>query len=247
LPSPKPPPSPPPASSEEPCFPSSAVVTLADGTPTTISNLREGDSIVAATADGALTTDTVSLFSLANKDAEAMFALIVTDANNTMALTPTHHMPVGASCCSTLKQAIDVSVGDTVWIASAGAVRPQTVAEVSLETRRGLHSPLLTHGTFPLVDGFVTSFNSMSIVAFDGLVLPFVLPLCKATSTCSLLRHAVAAAECAYKSAVGSDAVCKRFKYIDGLEAQGGKGSGTQTALVAAVGVAGVGALKLRA
>ena len=48
-------------SEAEPCFPSSATVTKADGTTITIDTLKEGDEIVAATSDGSLTTDTVAI------------------------------------------------------------------------------------------------------------------------------------------------------------------------------------------
>ena len=36
-------------------------------------------------------------------------------ANATLTLTPGHHVPVGPACCSTLKLAKDVKIGDTVW------------------------------------------------------------------------------------------------------------------------------------
>ena len=89
------------------------MVTKADGSLVRIDTLKEGDKIVAATADGALTTDIVSLLSIAQPEAQAKTLLTLsTAANATLTLTPEHHVPVGAECCSTLKKAKDVTVGE---------------------------------------------------------------------------------------------------------------------------------------
>jgi hypothetical protein len=50
---------------DNPCFPSSATVTMADGTTSRIDALKAGDAIIATTIDGTLTTDTVSPLSIA--------------------------------------------------------------------------------------------------------------------------------------------------------------------------------------
>ena len=42
----------------------------------------------------------------------------VVTSGRTLTLTPEHHLPVGAQCCSHLKKAKDVAVGETVWAAS---------------------------------------------------------------------------------------------------------------------------------
>jgi len=47
------------SSGSDPCFPSAALVTTSDGTAVRIDALQEGDTILATTADGFLTTDTV--------------------------------------------------------------------------------------------------------------------------------------------------------------------------------------------
>ena len=49
---------------EEACFPSSATVTLSDGTSSRIDALKEGDKVVAATSNGTLVHDTVSILSI---------------------------------------------------------------------------------------------------------------------------------------------------------------------------------------
>ena len=209
------------AESRRPCFPSTATIAKADGMTVTIDTLKEGDEIVAATADGSLTTDTVSIFSLAHNEVEATFIKLNTDGGRTLTLTPTHHLPVGAFCCSNLKMAKEVTVGEVVWaIGAAGAIVAQTVASTGLAIEKGLHNPLLTNGNFPLVDGIVTSFNTMSVVTFDSYAVPYLTALCKATGTCATLRKAIAAAECAYNTFL-KDGMCKTFNYIDGVVAHG--------------------------
>ena len=138
------------------------MVTKADGTVARIDALKEGDVIVAATADGALATDTVSLLSIAKPEAQAAFLTLSTAANATLTLTPEHHVPVGAECCSTLKKAKDVSVGETMWAVKDGKAVATTVTATSKAHAKGLHSPVLTHGGFPIVDGLVTSFDTMN-------------------------------------------------------------------------------------
>ena len=134
---PSPPPSAP-TNGNNPCFPSSSIVTKADGTPSRIDALKEGDEIVAATHDGTIGTDTVSLLSIAKPEAEATFVSLVTDANVTISLTPGHHLPIGESCCSSLKTAKDVQLGEKVWAVEAGAIVARTVAKKQLVKDKGL-------------------------------------------------------------------------------------------------------------
>jgi len=151
----------------------------------------EGDKIVAATADGALTTDSVSLLSLAMREVPASaFVVLTTNATKTLTLTGEHHLPVGASCCSSLKKAKDVAVGDLVWAAGAGAKAiAQTVTATSATKAAGLHSPVLSSGSFPVVDGIVTSFDSFEKVTLAKYGLAPLLAACKASGTCETFRE----------------------------------------------------------
>ena len=181
-------PSSPPAS--DPCFPSSSSVSLADGTTKRLDALKEGDEIVAATAEGALTTDTVSLLSIANPEKSvATYLSLVTAANATLTLTAGHHLPVGASCCTTLKLAKDVQVGETVWVAAPGAPHPTTITAKTWARATGLHSPVLTHGSFPVVDGLVTSFDSIEKVRLAEFGLAPLLAACKTAGTCDKFKE----------------------------------------------------------
>jgi hypothetical protein len=182
-----PPPSPPPET--DPCFPSSSSVSLADGMTKRLDALKEGDEIVAATAEGALTTDTVSLLSIAMPEAQDKALLtLTTAANATLTLTPEHHLPFGAECCSSLKQAKDVEVDDKVWTVVAGKAVATTVTAIAKAHAKGLHSPVLTNGGFPIVDGVVTSFDSIDKVTLAKHGLAPLLKACKATGTCETFR-----------------------------------------------------------
>ena len=92
--------------------------------------------------------------------------------------------------CSHVQQAKDVSVGDIVWTVNeqTRALRPSKVIALSKTPGNGLHSPVLTNGGFPVVDGVVTSFDRIEYVALASYALPTALALCKATNTCGLLR-----------------------------------------------------------
>ncbi|KOO31613.1 amine oxidase, partial [Chrysochromulina tobinii] len=186
-----------PSSYEDPCFPSEALVTMADGTPRRLGALRAGDAIVAARTDGTLTTDTVSLLSLADADAQGTtFVVLTTASGRNLTLTPTHHVPVGAACCADLKQAKDVAVGETVYeaVSVSAAVRATQVKKIGTAIKPGLHSPVLSHGTMPIVNGVATSFDALHNVRLAS----YGLPLLEATGLTATFRDAVLGAEHKY-------------------------------------------------
>ena len=174
------------------CFPSEALVTMADGTPRRLDELRAGDSIVAASAHGTLTTDTVSTLSLADADVQGTtFVVLTTASGRNLTLTPTHHVPVGAACCADLKQAKDIAVGETVYelamstsktifdqpgeaVSGSVAVRSTQVKKIGTATKPGLHSPVLSHSTMPIVNGVVTSFDELHNVRLASYGLPLL-------------------------------------------------------------------------
>lgn len=187
-------------SEDGPCFPSTATVTKADGTLTQVDALKEGDMIVAATDDGTLTIDTVSILSVALPEAEADFITLATTANMTITLTREHHVPFGPKCCTTLKMAKHVSVGETVWTLQGGVALPTTItamrkAEVKAA---GLYSPVLVGGSHPVVDGVVTSFDSIEKVSLAKYGLKPLLATCKATGTCEQFRSLFYGADAKY-------------------------------------------------
>ena len=185
------PPPPPPAAKADPCFPSEALVTMVDGSPRRLDALRAGDTIVAARADGSLTNDIVSHLSLADADVKSTsFVVLTTESGRNLTLTPTHHVPVGATCCANLKEAKDIVVGETVYEAVvSAAVRATQVKKIGTVTKSGLHSPVLSHGAMPIVNGVVTSFDTMEIVR----LATYGLPLLEATGLTATFRDAVLA------------------------------------------------------
>lgn len=59
-----------------------------------------------------------------------------------------------------------MKLGETVWVAvldesGTRAVRAEAVVSKATAVGKGHHSPVLTHGTFPVVDGIVTAFDSL--------------------------------------------------------------------------------------
>ena len=173
------------------CFPSDAQVTMVDGMPRRLDALRAGDTIVAARADGTLTNDIVSHLSLADADAQGTsFVVLTTASGRNVTLTPTHHVPVGASCCANLKEAKDIVVGETVYESVVSAtVRATQVKKIATAIKQGLHSPVLSHGSMPIVNGVVTSFDSMEIVRLAA----YTLPLLEAAGLTTTFRDAVLA------------------------------------------------------
>jgi len=175
---------------DEPCFPGTAMVTLADGTASRIDALKEGDKIVAATADGSLSTDIVSLLSISRPEATVdKYVTLSTAGGASLTLTPNHHLPVGPECCSTLKMAKDVSLGEVVHMVAEGKTTPTTVTAMHIAKATGLHSPVLTNGGFPVVDGFVTSFDSIDKVTLAKHGLTSLVAACKTSGTCETLRN----------------------------------------------------------
>ena len=82
-----------------------------------------------------------------------------------------------------------MSVGETVWTVKAGAAVAQAVTKVTKKAAAGLHSPVLTSGSFPVVDGVVTSFDSIEKVTLAKHGLAPLLAACKATATSASLRE----------------------------------------------------------
>ena len=178
------------ADAGNPCFPSEALVTMADGTPRRLGALLAGDAIVAARSDGTLTKDTVSRLSLADSDAQGTtFIVLTTASDRNLTLTPMHHVPVGVACCADLKQAKDIVVGETVFeaVSASDAVRATKVTKIGNAIKPGLHSPVLLHGTMPIVDGVATSFDVLHKVRLAA----YGLPLLEAAGLTGLFRDII--------------------------------------------------------
>jgi len=180
---------------EDPCFPGTALVTLSDGTASRVDALKEGDAILAATPDGSLTFDKVSIhFSIQKPKAHAEFLSLTTNGGRTLTVTAAHHLPTGEACCANLARAADLGIGDRVWIATEAGTEAHIISKLTHKIAKGLHSPVLVHGAFPIVDGVVTSFDREEVVAFVRYTK--ILAFCSATGIlefCSRVKELAAA------------------------------------------------------
>ena len=129
---------------------------------------------------------------------------VTTEGGEVVTLTPEHRLPVGEACCGTLKQAKDVERGETIWVAAGGGgadPAPQRIAATTRVEAKGLHSPVLTHGAFPLIEeacvaeaacsraGVVTAFDSLGYVDLASYGVPLLEPICEAMGMCSAVRR----------------------------------------------------------
>jgi len=190
---------------DNPCFPSAALAQHANGSAVRVDTLKEGDEVLAVTAEGSLTTDRVSFLSLAAPEKLAGFYTLTTAAGRNVTLTPEHHIPIGEECCGVLKPAKQVKVGEMLWVASAKgkAATAQRVVHKRTTPGVGLHSPVMAHGSFPVIDGVVTAFDSITKVWVAAVANPALEQLVKATGTSDLLRRTL---------------FPKGRRYIDGYE-----------------------------
>jgi len=186
-------PSPPPPEESNPCFPSSARVTLSNGKTIPVSQLKYGDTILSVTSEGVIGTDIVSRFS--HSDARATSALFVTlqfERGGSLELTPNHHLPVGEECCTRLKHANEIVPNDVIWIVDGGKkphdLERAKVVQVGTTFKDGLYSPVLLHGGFPVVNNVVTAFDSLVKVLAAKHGLRFLEAACTATDTCDTIR-----------------------------------------------------------
>ena len=176
--------------SEDPCFPSDATVTLSNGKRVRIDTLKANDAIIAATATGGITTDVVSMLSIADPVATNIpFLKFTTTAGLNITVTPEHHLSVGTSCCSTVVQAKFVRIGETLYTARAGDIVAAKVSMITKVVKTGLHSPVLVNGNYPVVDDFVTSFDSSKTVSIAGTLIPYSEWLFDITGTADIFRR----------------------------------------------------------
>jgi hypothetical protein len=137
-----------------------------------------GETIVAVREDGSVTYDMISALSISKNEVEAQFIKIEASPLASVTMTPNHHLPVGNTCCSNLKRASNVKVGDVIWtFVGTGIARASTVSNISAVLARGTHSPVLVGGNFPVVDNVVTSFDSVYVVRTSRIFLWIAEPL----------------------------------------------------------------------
>lgn len=200
---PPPPPSPPPPPPNNPplapplpvCFPSSSVVMRQDGSKLRMDMLKEGDVILTTDLQGNVSADTVSMLSLSHRSkAPHSFLRLTTSKNVSLTLTEGHHVPTGEECCSTMKRAEFLKIGDSLWIVSGkttSRAEQDDIQRIEVVHGMGLHSPVPSHGRLPIVDGVVTSYDSIDVVHMATHMLYPFLSACKSTGTCDIVRDTI--------------------------------------------------------
>jgi len=159
------------------CFPNKATAIREDGSTVFLVDLRLGDRIVATDEDGRRVIDEVAFSSLADENAkQRAYLQVATSEGLVLDITGDHHVPVGAKCCTDLKVAQDLLVGDTIWTfdSNGDRAKSQMVSSIQSIVADGLHSPILVGGGFPVVSNFVTSFGSLEDVRSAAKVYPLI-------------------------------------------------------------------------
>lgn len=160
----------PPDKPDEGCFPAAALATTPAGL-VTMSSLKIGDAVLAATAGGQLAFERIFAFNDINENVQGRFVNLDVQAegfSRTLQLTPNHfivaqHAATSGSspACSAGKilSAAEVHVGDTVWIAIDSKISHASAAHVvgiRSSNEKGFYSPQVRSGTI-VVNGVVAA------------------------------------------------------------------------------------------
>jgi hypothetical protein len=155
------------------CFPATAMVRLEDGSQKAMRDVRLGDRIMVARADGSLGYEEVYLNTHKDSVSSTPYVELVLASGRSLTLSPRHFIPVAAGPTSTwaehvAKGANEIAVGDIVWSrADEGRMVPDPVAAVRTTVAVGAYNPLTMNGTI-VVDGVVASAHSDWFL--DGIV-----------------------------------------------------------------------------
>ena len=152
------------------CFPADARVRLEDGSTRTMADLRLGDRVQVARADGSL--GFAEIYLQTHKDAlsAAPFVELALASGRTLRLSPRHFIPTGPSFAdATVKAAEELRVGDLVWSQAGDGMAADPVVAARTRVDVGLYNPLTMTGTI-VVDGVVASAHSDWFL--DGIVSP---------------------------------------------------------------------------
>jgi MYXO-CTERM domain-containing protein len=155
------------------CFPATATVSLADGSQKAMRDVRLGDRVMVARADGSLGYEEVYLNTHKDSVSSAPYVELALASGRSLTLSPRHFIPVAAAPASAwaehvAKGANEIAVGDIVWSrADDGQMVPDEVAAVRTKVEVGAYNPLTMNGTI-VVDGVVASAHSDWFL--DGIV-----------------------------------------------------------------------------
>ena len=155
------------------CFPATATVWLEDGSQKAMRDVRLGDRIMVARADGSLGYEEVYLNTHKDPLSAAPYVELALASGRSLTLSPRHFIPVAAGpdsawAAQVAKGANEIAVGDIVWSrADDGRMMQDEVAAVRTTVAVGAYNPLTMNGTI-VVDGVVASAHSDWFL--DGVV-----------------------------------------------------------------------------
>jgi desert hedgehog protein len=155
------------------CFPATATVWLEDGSQKAMRDVRLGDRIMIARADGSLGYEEVYLNTHKDPLSAAPYVELTLASGRSLTLSPRHFIPVAAGPAATwaeqvAKGANEIAVNDVVWSrADDGRMVPDEVAAVRTTVEVGAYNPLTMNGTI-VVDCVVASAHSDWFL--DGIV-----------------------------------------------------------------------------
>jgi MYXO-CTERM domain-containing protein len=155
------------------CFPATATVRLEDGSQKAMRDVRLGDRIMVARADGSLGYEEVYLNTHKDSVSAAPYVELALASGRTLTLSPRHFIPVAAGpapawAAHVAKGANEIAAGDIVWSRTDdGRMVPDEVAAVRTTVAVGAYNPLTMNGTI-VVDGVVASAHSDWFL--DGIV-----------------------------------------------------------------------------
>ena len=89
-----------------------------------------------------------------------------------------------------------------MWAVKGGKASATTVTAIAKAHAKGLHSPVLLYGGFPVVDGLVTSFDSIEKVELAKVALGPLLSACKVTKSCDKFKELFLAGDRKYVEAL---------------------------------------------
>jgi len=145
------------------CFPGESTVQLQDGSVKHMAELRVGDNVLSAKANGELVYSPVVTFMHVERHVNASY-LLLRHALGEITISEDHMIFVSSdSSGSMVKDVIasQVKVGDFFWTPQRAAAKnailvPSPVREIVNVQRVGMFSPLTVEGTL-VVDGTLTS------------------------------------------------------------------------------------------
>ena len=155
------------------CFPATAKVRLADGSEKAMPDVRLGDRVLVAHADGSLGFEEVYLNTHEDAGTAAANVELALASGRTLTLSPRHFIPTadaagGAFADHLVKAADEVRIGDLVWSRGEdGGIAADAVVGARTKVAVGAFNPLTMNGTI-VVDGVVASAHSNWFL--DGIV-----------------------------------------------------------------------------